>query len=79
MAETRGSLTDKLSIVNIKMFMVQDKVHAAAANGEGLDAETVQNLVTLNLQRTALINEIDALDGETHRIVKILDAQGAKS
>lgn len=59
MAETLGSLVDKLSITNIKLFMVQDMVHRAARSQEGLDAETVAKLHALNQQRTRLMVEID--------------------
>jgi hypothetical protein len=58
-AETLGSLVDKLSITNIKLFMVQDMVHRAARSQEGLDAETVAKLHALNQQRTRLMVEID--------------------
>lgn len=80
MPESLGSLVDRLSVVNIKIFMVQDRVHAAAASGEGLDAETTGKLVSLNLARSQLINEINAAAGEEAApIVKILDVQGGKS
>ena len=78
MAETLGSLVDKLSIVNIKMFLTQDKVHHAAANGLGLDPETTSNLMSLNLQRTRLINEINGFFGDSEQIVKILDMGASK-
>jgi hypothetical protein len=59
LAETLGSLVDKLSITNLKLWFVQDAVHKAAREGEGLDAATVQKLASLNLQRNALMTEID--------------------
>lgn len=59
MADTLGSLVDKLSIVNIKLFMVQDEVNLAAEAGEGLEAETVAKLRSLNLYRNKLATEID--------------------
>lgn len=52
---------DRLSIVNVKLFMVQDVIHKAAAAKKGLDSETTQKLVNLNLQRNRLMAEIDAL------------------
>lgn len=59
MSDSLGSLVDKLSITNIKLFMVQDMVHRAAQSAEGLDAPTVAKLHTLNMQRTKLMVEID--------------------
>jgi hypothetical protein len=70
MSDTLGSLVDKLSITNIKLWFVQDAVHAAAHSKEGLDPETVAKLHNLNLQRNKLMTEIDqtldraARDGE---------------
>ena len=61
MSETLGSLVDKLSIVNIKLFMVQEKVFTAERDKSGLDAETVQKLSALNRQRNLLATEIDEL------------------
>ena len=61
MAETLGSLVDKLCICNLKLYATQDVVHGAAAAGEGLDPETVAKLHTLNLQRNRLMTEIDHL------------------
>jgi hypothetical protein len=52
-------LVDKLSICNIKLFMVQQTVYDAARDGEGLEPETVQKLHILNLQRNALMSEVD--------------------
>jgi hypothetical protein len=58
-AETIGSLIDKLSIVNIKLYVVQDRVHEAAEQGIGLDKETVARLASLNKQRNKLMTEIE--------------------
>lgn len=63
MAETLGSLVDKLSICNIKLFHVQDIVHKAARTNEGIDAETVAKLHALNSQRNKLMVEIDEMGG----------------
>ncbi len=79
MAETLGSLMDKLSISNVKQFMVQDRLHRAAREGEGLDPETTSQLVSLNLQRTNLINEINQLFGDGEPIVKLVDIGQVKS
>lgn len=59
MSDTLGSLVDKLSIVNLKLWFVQDQVFKAAGSGQALDSETVQKLVSLNLERNLLITEID--------------------
>lgn len=59
MAETLGSLCDKLCICNLKLYNVQDVVHSAAAAGEGLDPDTVAKLHSLNLLRNRLMTEID--------------------
>ena len=61
MSETLGGLVDRLSIVNIKLWFVQDQIHQAAKAGSGLDAETVRKLVHLNLERNRLMTEIDEL------------------
>lgn len=61
MAETLGSLVDKLTIVNLKLWFVQDQVHKCAASGADLPAEKAQQLTALNLQRNGLMSEIDAL------------------
>jgi len=59
MTESIGSLIDRLVIVNIKGFMVQDLVHKARAAKKGLDAETTEKLVSLNVERNKLITAID--------------------
>jgi len=60
-SETIGSLVDKISITNVKLFMIQDMVHRAAAEGEALDAPTVARLHALNQQRNKLLTELDQL------------------
>jgi hypothetical protein len=74
-----GSLIDRLATTNIKQFMVQDKIHFAAAHGLGLDPETTSQIVALNLQRTGLINEINERYGDGEQIVKLVDTGIAKS
>ena len=58
--ETLGSLIDKLSIVNIKLYHQED-----VAQEEGADDKQVANakrkISILNRQRNALIEEIDIL------------------
>jgi hypothetical protein len=63
MADSLGDLVDRLSIVNIKLFMVQERVNVAAREGQGLDAETVHRLSTLNLERNRLMTAIDIAGG----------------
>jgi hypothetical protein len=64
--DTIGSLVDKLSIVNLKLWHVQDWVHKSesmttaefcANSKEG--HEKVKQLAALNKQRNALMTEID--------------------
>ncbi len=79
MAESLGSLVDKLSVVNIKMFFVQDRVHQAAREGQGLDPETTAQVVSLNVQRNGLINELNQLGGGAEPIIKLMDIHQADS
>lgn len=75
MAETLGSLTDKLSIVNIKLFMVQNDVYrfqrmsseeyAALPTDES--KRTWDRLAQLNLDRNTLMSELDGLLNEAVR------------
>ena len=58
-ARTLGELVDRLSILNLKLWFVQEAVHQAASKGEGLDAETVARLASLNLARNAAMTDID--------------------
>lgn len=59
MSHTLGELVDKLMTVSMKLWHVQDEVHHAAEAGEGLDAETVRRLSSLNLERNRLMTAID--------------------
>ena len=68
MAETLGSLVDKLSIANLKIFHLQDKLYEAARNGLGLDAETTAKLASVNLERSKLATEIDVLFERSIRV-----------
>lgn len=61
MSDTLGSLVDKLSVTNLKLWFVQDQVHQAARDNEGLPLEVVKKLDTLNTQRNKLMAEIDML------------------
>jgi len=72
MSDTLGSLIDKLSICNIKLFMVQDEIHEAAKLEHGVDGETIKNLVALNRLRNQLMTEIDREGGgEVEERIKI--------
>lgn len=59
MERTLGDLVDALITTNLKLWFVQDQVHKAADAGQGLDADTVQKLKALNLQRNRLMTAID--------------------
>jgi hypothetical protein len=59
MSETLGSLVDKLSIVNLKLWFIQDRLQQAAATDKNLDSKDAQMLVALNRQRNQLATEID--------------------
>ena len=61
MAETMGSLVDKLCTVGMKLWAIQDKVHWAADHAGGLDPDTTKKLKDLNHQRNRLMTEIDEL------------------
>lgn len=64
---TLGSLVDRLSIVNIKCFNVQDKINQWAkmefeefAEVPGREVHTaIQRLVALNLDRNSTMTQID--------------------
>lgn len=58
---TLGSLVDRLTILNLKIWKVQDMVYKAARNGDGLDADTVAKLASLNLDRNETMTAIDEL------------------
>ena len=68
--ETLGSLVDKLSIVNLKLWNVQDWVHKATSKraikrqSKEQIAANLEKLKTLNLQRNSLMNEIDTVFSE---------------
>ena len=59
MHRTLGDLVDALVTTSMKLWHVQDQVHKAGEAGEGLDAETVAKLRTLNLQRNRLMTALD--------------------
>jgi predicted lactoylglutathione lyase len=56
--DTIGSLIDKLTVVNIRIWMAEDiKRNASATDKEIADATKITNIV--NQQRNDLIQEID--------------------
>ena len=67
MADTIGSLIDKLAIVNIKIWHVQESAYEYAAMSEDDYAEASisethaawKKLANLNLERSVLITELD--------------------
>lgn len=61
MSDTIGSLIDKLTIINLKLWHVQDAVHKAAAGRTALSAEDTARLADLNVQRNNLMDEIDQM------------------
>lgn len=63
--ETVGSLIDKLTIVNIRIWMAEDiKRDKNATDKQIADATRVTNVA--NSQRNDLIQEIDELLGQKH-------------
>ena len=67
-----GELIDRVSIINCKLWHVQEKVYAAAAAESFLDAETTKQLAILNLERAALLNAINHWAGEQAQVVKLV-------
>lgn len=59
--ETPGSLIDKLTIVNIKIFKAEDVKRSEASDKEIADATRLTN--KLNKHRNELISEIDKMFG----------------
>lgn len=69
MATTIGNLIDQLSIVNLRIWMLEDVKRDSTEDKEIADATRKTNI--LNQQRTDLIQEIDEfilglLDGTKH-------------
>lgn len=69
MSETLGSLVDKLSIVNCKLYAIQQWVHDSGIEPlEHFESQSheeirsnLQKLKDLNLQRNRLMTELDQL------------------
>ena len=73
--ESVGSLIDRLTVTNLKLWFVQEKVHEAGC-GATFPApeanETLRRLYVLNQQRTALVNEInDRLGDRASESIKL--------
>jgi len=58
--ETLGSLIDKLSVVNIKLYHQEDIAQEEGASDKQV-ADAKRKISVLNRQRNALIEEIDIL------------------
>lgn len=58
MAETLGSLVDKLSVVNLKIWHQEELAQEPGASDHQV-AEAKRKISAANLQRNALIQEID--------------------
>lgn len=65
--DTIGSLVDKLSIVNIKIYMAEDRKREPGATDKQIaDATRLTN--KLNTARNQLIAEIDEMNGQSNAI-----------
>ena len=64
-----GELIDKLSVVNIKIFMLVDVVQTDKNND--IVAEAARKLQLLNLQRNTLINEVNQRLQQNREIIKV--------
>ena len=60
MAETLGSLCDKLAIMNLKLWHLEDIKHDPNSNDEKV-ADVARKIAIANKQRNALIEEIDEM------------------
>jgi cell division protein FtsB len=58
--DTLGSLVDKLTVVNLKLWHQEELAHDPVAN-DAVVAEAKRKINVLNNQRNALIEEIDDL------------------
>ena len=63
--ETPGSLIDKLTIVNLKLWHQEEKAQAENAP-DHIVADAKRKISALNLQRNALVQEFDEL---MHKII----------
>ena len=60
--ETLGSLVDKLTIANLRLWHLEDVKHASKSDAEVADA--ARKICVVNKQRNALIDEIDELSDQ---------------
>jgi len=68
--DTLGSLIDKLSVVNIKIFHLVDAIEDKNADDIAV-AAAARKAQTLNRERSSLINEINENLGVKDRITKL--------
>ena len=58
--ETLGSLVDKLTIANVRLWHLEETKHSPKATDQEV-AAAARKINTVNLQRNSLIDEIDEL------------------
>jgi hypothetical protein len=81
--ETLGSLVDKLTVVNLKIYHTEDIAHDPASGIEEVGRAKLK-INVLNNQRNALIEEIDVLiekaieSGEAPKVFRTLKDYGPK-
>ncbi len=78
MAETLGSLVDKLTIANIRLWHLEEIKHRESASDADV-ADAARKIAVVNKQRNSLIDEIDEfLDGARKDLSKIITAPKVK-
>jgi len=68
--DTIGSLIDKLSVVNIKIFHLVDAIEDKNADDIAV-AAAARKAQALNRERSSLINEINENLGVKDRVIKL--------
>ena len=58
--ETLGSLTDKLTVANIRLWHLEDIKHDGEADDKVV-ADAARKIAVVNKQRNSLIDEIDEM------------------
>ena len=70
MSETLGSLIDKLTIANLRLWHLEEVKHDGEASDSEV-ADVARKIGVVNKQRNALIDEIDEfLDDARHNLKK---------
>ena len=70
MSETLGSLIDKLTIANLRLWHLEEVKHDELASDSEV-ADVARKIGVVNKQRNALIDEIDEfLDDARHNLKK---------